>query len=356
MSKKKVHLALIFKDFAAWIRSSCVGLNVAGFTTAKVLQQAGFDVAVYPVRHNVDIVHALDAYNETHEERLTHVVISAPWLSVFDLEALLQNFSDIQFVILSHSNVGFLQADPRGVRLLRAYAKLSEKYPNIKVGGNNKRFTDWFQQTYNHPAVLLPNLYPIDNAPTKKWQGTSPIKIGMFGAARPYKNFMTAAAASVLIHNLLDMPVELHMSCGGESDAYGIGHAIAEMCEGLPGVKLVQHNWSYWDQFVKLVAQMDLLMQVSYTESFNMVTADGILSGVPSVVSPAIAWAPDSWKAEPDSVVEVANVGMRLLNSTAREGVLALQHHNRESLVLWEHFLLKQSPSRLGKWLHALLA
>ena len=97
-SLNNVHLAIFFKDFAAWIRSSCVGLNVAGFTTAKYLKEHGIDTTVFPVRHNVDIVRAIDHYNETHIKRLTHVVISAPWLSLHDMKNLVRNFSDIQFV------------------------------------------------------------------------------------------------------------------------------------------------------------------------------------------------------------------------------------------------------------------
>ena len=100
----------------AWIRSSCVGLNVAGFTTAKYLKEHGIDTTVFPVRHNVDVVHAIDHYNETHIKRLTHVVISAPWLSLHDMKSLVRNFPEIQFVILSHSNVGFLQARPEWSR------------------------------------------------------------------------------------------------------------------------------------------------------------------------------------------------------------------------------------------------
>jgi hypothetical protein len=45
---------------------------------------------------------------------------------------------------------------------------------------------------------------------------------------------------------------------------------------------------------------MHLLIQVSYTESFNMVTADGVLEGVPSVTSDAkvsldVGSAADRW-------------------------------------------------------------
>jgi hypothetical protein len=56
----------------------------------------------------------------------------------------------------------------------------------------------------------------------------------------------------------------------------------------------------------KKVALMVLMMQPPYSGSFNIVTADGVAEGVASVVSDAIAWAPDGWKAETDDVREIA--------------------------------------------------
>lgn len=342
MPSKNVHLALIFKDFAVWLRDiSCVGLNVAGFTTAKVLREHGVDVSVFPVRHNVDIVHALDKYNETHKERLTHVVISAPWLSVHDLKRLIENFKDIQFVILSHSNVGFLQADPGGVHLLRQYQHLAKTHSNLLVGGNSAVFVEWLRRAYGKDTIWLPNLYPIErNIVKPAWRGGT-IKIGAFGAVRPEKNFMTAVAAAIVIGKELNAPIEIHMSAGGEGDQGRTAPAISQMCADIPGVTLIRHPWMFWDNFVKLVGSMDLLIQVSYTESFNMITADGIAAGVPSVVSPAITWAPDSWKAASDNALEVAMVGVRLLlNDDERaEGLKALKAHNRKSLKAWLGFL-----------------
>ena len=65
------------------------------------------------------------------------------------------------------------------------------------------------------------------------------------------------------------------------------------MMNGLPHVRLVENAWQTWPQFRQTVRHMHLLLQPSYTESFNVVTADGIAEGVPSVVSDAIEWAPD---------------------------------------------------------------
>jgi len=335
-----IRLALIFKDFAAWVRSSCVGLNVAGFTTAKYLRHHGIETAVFPVRHNVDVVNSIDRYNDTNKKRLTHVVISAPWLSEHDMKNLICHFPDIEFVVLSHSNVGFLQADPCGVELFRRYAELSKTYKNLRVGGNCTRFIKWFEVAYKESCVCLPNIYPVERISHKRWDGISPIKIGAFGAIRPEKNFMTAAAGALAIQSMTGIPIELHMSTGGDGCKSSTLPAIVQMTENIEGVTLVRHDWNNWDQFIKLIAEMDLLIQVSYTESFNMVTADGVSVGVPTVVSPVIFWAPESWMANPDDSLEVAEVGVRLLMEDQKHiGSDALINNNNKALKYWIDFL-----------------
>jgi len=342
MELKDVRVALCFKDFAAWIHASCVGLNVAGFATAQVLQAHGVECTVIPVRHNVDLVTGIYVYNNSHSKPLTHVVISAPWLSSYDLKGLLAHFPKTQFVVLLHSNVGFLQADPSGVELIRYYLRFTREFENFQVGANSDRLFQWLRQVLEGDVVLLPNLYPDTNIqPEKHWTGTSPLRVGAFGAVRPEKNFMTAAAAAVLIQKLTKVAsLELHMSAGGEGGGERTQEAISQLVAGDKKVSLIRHPWCLWPDFIKLVGQMDLLLQPSYTESFNMVTADGILMGVPSVVSPAIEWAPDSWKADSDNVSDVANKGIYLLRSGNNgEGKRALVLHNAQAWQHWQAYL-----------------
>ena len=60
---------------------------------------------------------------------------------------------------------------------------------------------------------------------------------------------------------------------------------------------------------------MHVLLQPSFTESFNVVTADGIAEGVPTVTSEAIDWVPSTWQADPDDAGDVACVAEYLLKS-----------------------------------------
>ena len=96
---------------------------------------------------------------------------------------------------------------------------------------------------------------------------------------------------------------------GGRREGGGqtIVAAVHQMYLNVPRAKVVELNWQSWPQFLTTVGSMDLLLQPSYTEGFNMVTADGIAQGVASVVSDAIAWAPRNWQAATDDASDIAN-------------------------------------------------
>jgi hypothetical protein len=312
---------------------------VAGYTTAKYLRSRGVNATAFAVKDNVDVVNILDAAKEENRP-YTHVVISAPWLMLFDLINIVQAYPETQFVVLSHSNIGFLQADPNAIELFRRYADFSETVQNFRIGGNNAPFVNWFKAIYHENCIILPNLYPIGRIMSKRWDKISPLNIGAFGAIRPEKNFMTAAAAALMIQTQLNVPLQLHMSTGGDGCKSTTLPAIEEMVAGLPSVQLIKHDWQHWDEFIHLIAQMDLLIQISYTESFNMITADGISVGVPSVVSPVIHWAPKKWRANPDDAPHVAGVGVDLLTRhQGFKGAEALALHNKFGFIRWKMFL-----------------
>lgn len=335
-------IGIVYKNFAAYKGISHIGLGVAGSLNVQILNEKVGTAFVIPATNNIEIVRAITEYNKEHKHHpITHIIISAPWLSTRDLRAMAEHFKNIKFAVLSHSNVGFLQADPNGTRLLREGLVLSQELPNFRIAGNSKKFVDWMEIAYGVPVVLLPNMYPVGDA-TKPLPGDELIKIGIFGAVRPQKNVITATAAAVAIGRILNRPVELYISSGREEGGVGtLLNAIRQIVARVPNFELKHAPWRPWLEFKQTVAEMDLLIQVSYTESFNMVTADGIGCGVPSVVSHAISWAPEEWKANSDEALDVARVGIKLLthHELRKEGVEALKKHNRIALESWKSYI-----------------
>jgi glycosyltransferase involved in cell wall biosynthesis len=335
-------IGIIYKNFAANKGISHIGLGVSGSLNAQVLTEKVGPASVIPAVNNIEIVRAIVDYNKANPNaQLTHVIISAPWLSTRDVRAIVTHFNKIKFAVLSHSNVGFLQADPNGTRLLREGLQLSLEVPNFTIAGNSKKFVEWMEMAYGVPVALLPNMYPTVGA-VKAVSKIGPIKIGIFGAIRPQKNVLTAAAGAIVIGRVLNRPVELWINSGREEGGTGtLTRALWQLTKDLPNFELKQAKWAPWNIFRKTVESMDLLIQVSYTESFNMVTADGISCGVPSVVSDAIYWAPKEWVAKSDDALDVARIGVKLLTSEnlRAKGIKAIKRHNDNALKSWKKFL-----------------
>lgn len=337
-------VALVYKNFAALPNVSHIGLGVAALNTAKCLSAAGHTVEVWPLMDGKQLERQLN-HARSDGEGPSHVVISALWIPTDSLQWLLNRFPRIQFAVNCHSNVGFLQVEPGGVRLLREALAVEMGTTNFRVAANSAKGARWIRSAYGSPCLSLPNLYFLDETHAlrvaRPAYSAGPLRIGVFGATRPLKNMISAVAAAIQISYQLKAQTEIWLSSGRPEGGETMVRSCAALLENLPHVKLVSAGWNAWPQHRKVVANMHLLLSPSYTESFNMVTADGIAEGVPSVVSDAIDWVPAHWQASVDDVVDIARVGRQLLSDpqAASDGLEALTAHNTNALRAWNSFL-----------------
>lgn len=210
-----MRVVLAYKNFAANRNISHIGLGVAAMNTSKVLRQAGLPTDVWP------IVDAQDLRTRLITNPAEQVIISAPWIPSDQLQRLANDFPESQFAVTCHSNVGFLQADRNGVKLVREVMELELGTHNIHLAGNCRRFCDWVTSSFGAPCAYLPNLYYVDpNASirVKPYSG-GPLRIGAFGATRPLKNLMSATAAAVEAARTLRVPLDLWLSAGRQKAA-----------------------------------------------------------------------------------------------------------------------------------------
>lgn len=340
-----MRIILAYKNFAANKHISHIGLGVAAVATQKELLSYGYDAHVWPITSALELRQRINLSNSRHhhEPRITHVIISAPWIPTKDMQDLCNLFPHIQFVMCSHSNVGFLQADFNGVRLIREALELEMFTANFRVAGNSEKFCHWIRQAYGRPCLFLPNLYHLHQGERRhrpRWKG-GVLRIGIFGAVRALKNGSTAVGAAIQIAKDLGAETQIWMSTGRtEGGGDVVMRSVQEMVRGVDNVSLHAAGWRTWPQFRALVGSMHLLLQPSYTESFNMVTADGVAEGVPSVVSAAIDWVPSDWIAHFDDVNELAQTGKKLLRSrcAARRGKKALEQYVRHGIKHYARF------------------
>lgn len=335
METKNVHLVLCYKNFASMAGISHIGLGVAALNVAKVLTRHGIKAEVFAILNSA----ALDA-KLVSDPTITHVEIAAPWIPTRELQMLTFKYPNVQFAVNCHSNVGFLQADTNGVKLMRECIDLELGSLNFNIAGNSSKFIRWVRGAYQAPCTYLPNMYYLDYAvnPNKPVYSGGILRIGAFGATRPQKNLMSAAGAALQLHEELKVDTEFWVS-GGRLEGGGqtILNSVNAMVQNIPGFTLKENGWANWPQFRDVVRKMHLLIQGSYTESFNMVTADGISEGVPSVVSDALDWCPDYWKAHSDDVPDMTRVGRQLIfdPQAPYDGMVHLEDHNKSAFSAW---------------------
>ncbi len=351
----KVRVLLLYKNFKAKAGISHIGLGVSLYNTMQTLRRAGVWVDVEPIVNPKDAQAVLERkFKESQAHNppqpfYSHVVFSAPWVPVEDFAQLLNAWPQTTFLSLCHSNVGFLQYDARGVHNLRGYLDLEKGTHNFQVAGNNTRFVEWVRNAYQAPCVYLPNLYFLKDrcAPHRRhWDGTV-LRVGAFCAVRPQKNLMSCVGAALEMHQWLRVDTEVYISSGRPENTAVITKALHEMIDGVPGIKLIDNGWQEWPKFVRTIGQMDVMVQVSYSETFNIVVADGISQGVPTVVSDAIEWAPTNWQANPDDATDIARKGVHLLQDLRApvDGWKALTKYVDDGVAAWKKYLVPSSSA-----------
>lgn len=339
-----------FYKFAS-LTNRYLGLAEVNVQNQKVLNRLGVDAQNFGVTKETEIRDHLVEYQKAGTKPITHIVICAPWVTTDFLVQLIQEFPKVQFTVNCHSNFAFLMVDTLGIRHLKEQLGLQASSSNFNVAGNSEKFCTSLKKAYGHDVTLLPNLYCLQSSkspqPIHKDIG-GVLRIGAFGATRIQKNLPSAAAAALIIGRQLKKDVEFYITSGSD-DKSVIGMlivgAIWEMYENVPTAKFMKKPWTKWSDFRTNIGSMHLVMQPSYTESFNYVAADAVAEGICCVGSTAINWLPDSWKADPDDAEDIAKVGLNLLHNphSPTDGMNALKEHVSQAIVYWHEWLTGKS-------------
>lgn len=326
-SRSAAYVVLFYRNFLAkgGGKYSHVGLGVNALHTVKVLRSHKIKADAYGVWEVKDVRDVLKS-----KPGITHAILEAPWVRTLEIQMLCRDFPDVHFVARNHSQVGFLQVDNGGARLLREYALLQDGEVNFNLSANSARFCQYFERVYQGHCLFLPNLYVVERPEQPLPQNSSHdhrlLRIASFGSIRVMKNHPTSAAAALTLARRRRSDLEFYVSQNREENGKGVFGMMVDMFAGLKWAKLVPVPWESWAEFRRTVSTMDLCLQMSMTETFNLVTADACAEGIPSVVGPSIEWAPKDWKADIDDPNDIASVGNFILNDPADQAKVGLAH------------------------------
>jgi hypothetical protein len=69
---------------------------------------------------------------------------------------------------------------------------------------------------------------------------------------------------------------------------------------------LILHPWMDHHRFLEMIGNMDVVLQVSLSETFCIVAADAVNACVSLIGSDQIPWLPEVSRAKPDSMASIA--------------------------------------------------
>jgi hypothetical protein len=285
------------EDYNA-VTDSNIGLSTGLYNSCnfvvEMLVAAGVEAKMVVVVDNNDIDREVTAY------RPTHAIIEALWVVPPKFTILNKLHPTVQWIIRLHSEVPFIAAEGMAMEWIGEYSA----FPSITIAANSDRMlreirayltirNGWDEETAEQKVIDLPNFYPATHVWKTIDKSKDTIDIGCFGAIRPLKNQLMQALAAVEFADQIGKKLRFHTNSGRIE---GVGGPVLRNLRGLfeqlqpVGHEMIEHTWCPHDQFLQLCAQMDIGMQVSFSETFNIVGADLTNVGVPLVTSEELPW------------------------------------------------------------------
>ena len=224
---------------------------------------------------------------EVNNFKPTIVVIEALWVVPEKFKVLIKLHPKVKWIIRLHSNTPFLANEGIAIEWIFDYLK----FPEVFVASNNlKLFKELEFLTRNRRILYLPNYYNfVSFNHVEKTIDNNFIRIGCFGAIRPLKNQLLQAIAAIDFADKMGLKLKFYINAtrielNGSSILKNIRALFANSKHELLEIPWLSHE----DFLIFLKKNIDIGMQISFSETFNIVTADCISQEVPVVVSKEI--------------------------------------------------------------------
>jgi hypothetical protein len=268
------------------------------------------------------------------------VIIEALWVPPAKFQELLSlpRHRDRKWIVRIHSKAPFLANEGLATRWIHQYTQVTAG--TIHIAPNTMELTSQLSTAFPDGSfIFLPNIYfPKRHDFTMQPKDPHVLNVGCFGAIRPMKNTYQQALAAIAFANQECKILRFHINgTRVEQKGESVLSNLRALFENSPH-ELVEHRWYHHDEFLDVASSMDVGMQVSFSESFNIVTADMVTAGVPVVASDDIEWMPRLLRVSPTK-----HKGMifRLRLATAFPGLFKLLQkvrlgaYNVKAKIIW---------------------
>lgn len=327
------------------------GISSGLYNSAKLVSdmlhdELGHTTKLVVVQDNNDIDREVSLF------RPEIVIIEALWVIPNKFEILHRLHPNVKWLVRNHSATPFLSQEGMAMNWLLKYPR----YTNVFISCNDPRTQGELQAlegTQPGPTkevFYAPNYYPPKLYPRTPGLSSQNLNIGCFGAIRPLKNQLIQAVAAIEYAESTSEYLAFHINASRvEGNGLPILHNLQKLFRRVPRHRLVEHPWLTTENFTKLLRRMDLSMQCSYSETFNIISASAVMNDVPVVVSPEIYWASKWFKADPNDSLDIMQkmgnaIEFPKLYPGRRPSVKNLRRAGRAAIRSWAELIETLRP------------
>lgn len=269
----------------------------------------------------------------------THVILEAFWVVPEKLDVLKPLHPTVRWIVRNHSEMPFLANEGCALQWVIGYMQRG-----VEVMSNSPRAVASLKSLAGAtglPESLStygPNIYPEQGLPAvvPHINHHDPVvNIGCFGAIRPLKNHLQQALAALSFGDATAQRIAFHINgtrCEGGGNP--ILKNLRSVFDAAHRHQLVEHPWMPHEDFLRVMEMMDIAMQVSYTETFNIVAADAVAMSVPVICSNDIPWIGDYAHVDPNDIDGITH-GLIQIYQEGSWAASRRLHHQRRDLMAY---------------------
>ncbi len=285
------------------------------------------------------------------KHRPTHVIIEALWVVPPKFIILCKLHPTVKWIIRLHSETPFIACEGIAMQWITKYLLFQNLYLGVNSVRMLREMKEIFKIKFENAKIIdekiiyLPNYYPIDNIEMKSYNKEKDvINISCFGAIRPLKNQLMQAVAAIEFANKINKKLRFHINATRvEGNGLPVYHNLKYLFEELDikRYELVEHPWYDKEEFHTICTDMDIGLQVSFSETFNIVCCDLLKQGIPIITSTDIVWSDSKYQANPTDSLDIVNKMLLTyedLEENVKSNVKSLNEYLNKTKEAWYNY------------------
>ena len=314
-------LSMFQQAFPSWL--DCRGVRFGAF-----LEKHGIRHDYYFTNQHNEVPATREAIKKSG---CSVVLIDLAIMLPVSLEKLANEFPEVTFIPIIHCSPNYHHGGKAWFNRTISQQAISVRCENVKFGTVMDK--DRYDDFHGADVISLPNFFDIPELDHAVKDADAPHVFSMVGRNDNVKG--VPASISILAR----LREEMELQCIGISTQFPSDHRAKLAQAHIPSSLI---PWTTWQKSLEIIASyVDVGLQLSQSESFNLVSIEHMALGKPMIATPAIEYIPQEWQINPQNPREGVGVAKRILENYEEESekarIVALAVGTRCNEILLEN-------------------